>query len=366
MNATKSRLILKATSVTLFLATGISRLAADEPKPTAAVQKPDAAELKLIYQKDIVAANNALREYNVEYRALVTRTDSLIGVDATPIDEVLRSHLGLAEGKGVLVSAVTDKSPAAKAGIQKNDVLITVADEELFGASGLEKLLQARVEKSTLIGLIRAGKKQSVEVVPRLSKATLDLRADDGRVALEPRFWLGVGLASADDTLRSHVAIAPGEGLVVTQIEENSPAAKAGLMVNDLLLKLDGKSLTAVEALEAQLQRVADKSVSLELLRHGKPATLTVTPEKHAVQNVSVTFTDGLSDVLLTNKADLRLTASKVLLDRFIVDAANQPKSDVAKQIGELHEQVNQLQKLLEALDAAVKAETPATAGEKK
>jgi hypothetical protein len=55
-----------------------------------------------------------------------------------------------------------------------------------------------------------------------------------------------------------------------------------------------------------------------------------------------------------------------VLLDKFVVDAANQPKSDVAKQIAELHEQVKQLQKSLEALDAAVKAESPATAGEKK
>jgi predicted metalloprotease with PDZ domain len=353
-----------ATSVTLFLAAGISRLAADEPKPSAAVEKPDAAELELIYQNNIVAAKDALREYNVEYRALVTRTDSLIGVDATPIDDVLRSHLGLAEGKGVLVSAVTNESPAAKAGIQKKDVLITVADEEIVGAGGLEKLLQARVEKSTPIGLIRAGKKETLEVVPRLSKATLDLRSNDRRVAIEPRFWLGVGLASADDTLRSHLAIAPGEGLVVTQIEAMSPAAKAGLMVNDLLLKLDGKSLTAVEALEAQLQEVADKSVSLELLRNGKPATLTVTPEKHAVQNVSVNFNYGLSGVLLTDKAALHLTASKVL-DKFVVDA-NQPKSDVAKQIGEIHEQVKQLQKSLEALDAAVKADTPAAAGEKK
>jgi C-terminal processing protease CtpA/Prc len=360
-------MILTTACVTLFLVAGISRLAADEPKPTAAVQKPDAAEQKLIYQNDILAAKNALLEYNVKYQALVTRTDSLIGVDTTPTDDVLRSHLDLAEGKGVVVSAVTDESPAAKAGIQKNDVLITVADQEIVGAGDLEKLLQERVEKSTTIGLIRVGKKQIVEVVPRLSKATLDFKAHDARVAFEPRFWLGVCLASADDTLRSHLAIAPGEGLVVTQIEENSPAAKAGLMVNDLLLKLDGKSLTAVEALEAQLQEVAGKSVSLELLRHGKPATLTVTPEKHAVQNVSVNFTDppySLSGVFLTDKADLRLTASKFLLDKF--DAANQPKSDVAKQIGELREQVKQLQKSLEALDAAVKAETPATAGEKK
>jgi C-terminal processing protease CtpA/Prc len=365
MKATKSRLILKTASLTLFLVTGISRLAADEPKPTAAVQKPDVAEQKLIYQNDIYAAKDALRECNVNYLALVIRTDSLIGVDTTPTDDVLRSHLGLAEGKGVVVSAVTDESPAAKAKIQKNDVLITVADEEITGAGDLEKLLQQRVEKSTPIGLIRCGKKQTVEVVPRLSKAPLDLKAHDARVAFEPRFWLGVGLASADDTLRSHLAIALGEGLVVTQIEENSPAAKAGLMVNDLLLKLDGKSLTAVEALEAQLQEVAGKPVSLELLRRGKPATLTVTPERHAVQNVSVNFTDArhrLSGVLLTDEAYLGMTTNQVLLDY----AANQPQSDVAKQIGELREQVKQLQKSLEALDATVKAETAATAGEKK
>ena len=269
----------------------------------------------------------------------------------------------------MLVSAVTDESPAAKAGIQKHDVLITAADEEIAGAGGLETLLQQRVGKPTPIGLIRVGKKQIVEVVPTLSKAVLNLKVHDRRSASEPRFWLGVGLASADDALRSHLAIAPGKGLVVTQVEEKSPASKAGLMVNDLLLKLDGKSLTAVEALEAHLQEIADKAVTLELLRHGKPATLTVTPEKHLVQKLFLTYTDlpyRLEGVVFTDKADMRLTASKVLLDNFIVDAANQPDSDVAKRIGELREQVKQLQKSLEALDAAFKAKTPATVGEKK
>ena len=94
MKATTFRLVLKAASVTLFLVTGISRLAAEEPTPTAAVQKPDAVEHKLIYQQAIDASKDAVRDYTVKYRALVTRTDSLIGVDVAPADEVLRAQLG--------------------------------------------------------------------------------------------------------------------------------------------------------------------------------------------------------------------------------------------------------------------------------
>jgi C-terminal processing protease CtpA/Prc len=336
--------------------------------------KADIEELKAVTAEldEAVRLEEAerLNSYWVQYSALVAQSESLIGISAAQVDDVLRSHLGLAEGKGVLVTEVADGSPAKQSGIQTNDVLVTLGDQEIAGVEGLNKLLEAAGEKATAIGVIRSGRKQTVVVTPKSAAAAWEHRA---RVLLKEatrRFWLGVGLATADETLRSHLGIADGDGLVVTGIEENSPAAKAGVMVNDVLLKLNGKALTSVEALAAQLQEIGEKSANLDLLRRGKPATLTVTPERRPAEpHLLFSAVDrGENDVVkaqhqLGEWLKWRLAPNRALIAELRL--ADQQKPDLAKQIGELLEQSRQMQKSLEALDAAIKSQSAAPAAGK-
>lgn len=304
------------------------------------------------------AAGNLLR---VHLNTVLMRADSSIGVEAAQVDDVLRSHLGLAVGKGVLVTSVTADGPAATAGIQKNDVLITVGDQDVAGPETLDKLLEGAGEKPTPIVLIRAGKKQTVTVTPNATRLQFAIKSS--LPADEPRFWLGIGASAADDTLRSHLAVPAGEGLVVTSVEGESPAARSGVMVNDILLKLDGKPLTTIEALSAQLQEIGDKSVPLELLRHGKPAMLTVTPVKQAADMWLRSFVRA-SDFWVTSldNSVVNFAGERLSVLAFDIQstAAPPPTPDLAAQIAELLEQVGKLQKSLESLDAAVKAQAPA------
>jgi membrane-associated protease RseP (regulator of RpoE activity) len=301
----------------------------------------------------------------------VATNSDLMGADVAQVDDVLRSHLGLGEGKGLVVTAVGDDSPAAKAGLQKNDVLITVGGQEIAGADALRTSLEASAEKPIAVGFIRAGKKQSVDVTPKSTTTRLILNTVN-QVAAEPRYWLGVGLAGADDTLRSQLAVPAGEGLVVTSVETDSPAAKAGVMVNDVLLKLDGKSSTTIEALTEQLQTIADKSVGLELLRRGKPATLTVTPEKRAETWQTVGFLDGGIRDAIVYVAPQRLQLETAFTGTLGTEALNvtftQAKPDLARQLSELEAQVKQLETSLAALRAAIAPPAPAAqgGGEKK
>jgi C-terminal processing protease CtpA/Prc len=339
------------TAAMLVLALSTARpLAADNAKTADEVSKAVTAELDL---DEAIRLDASERTFMVLFSTQVAQTDSLIGISAAQVDDVLRSHLGLAEGKGVLVTEVADDSPAKQAGIQKNDILVTVGDQEITGVEGLNKLLEAAAEKATAVGVISSGRRQTVVVTPKSAEVALEItRAilnEAGR-----RFWLGVGLATADDTLRSHLTIGGGEGLVVTGVEENSPAAKAGVMVNDILLKLSGKPLTTVEVLAAQLQEIGGKSANLELLRRGKPATLTVTPEKRPAEGVvRLSETDNA-------KYWINLAVQREVLSFVAADLANQQKPDLAKQIADLIEQARQLQKSLEALDAAVKSQSAA------
>jgi membrane-associated protease RseP (regulator of RpoE activity) len=311
--------------------------------------------------------------------AATRQSDSLIGVELAPVGDVLRSHLGLGEGKGFVVMAVDDDGPAAKAGIQKNDVLVTIGNEEITALEAFRKSLGATADKPVPIGLIRAGKKQSVEVTPRSSTAAVALNWIARNLNEESKFWLGVGLAPADDTLRSQLSLAAGEGLVVTNVEGDSPAAKAGVMVNDVLLTLDGKALTTIEALSEQLQTIAEKTVSLELLRRGKPATLSVTPEKRATAwQANVLALDAAPDldvVFLGPQQLETVTLANVLANEPLnviysndLLRATQSKPDLAKQLSDLEAQVKQLEASLATLRGLLDtpAQTPPSGEQKK
>ena len=270
----------------------------------------------------------------------------------------------------MVIASVADDGPAAKAGLKKNDVLITAGGEEIAGLEAFQKSLAAMAEKPITIGFIRAGKKLSVDVTVGSPVA----RVDEGDLVqfTVAKYWLGLGLAAADDTLRSQLAIAADNGLVVTSVEAESPAMKSDVMVNDLLLKLDGKALTTIESLSEQLQAIGDKAVSLELLRRGKPATLTVTPEQHAgsmgaaVRHFLVSSPGQFVDLDVAATDTNGLSIGFVNPDPNRLVLLNQPKPDFAKQVIDLMAQVKQLQASLEALHAAIETPQPAKSGEEK
>lgn len=69
----------------------------------------------------------------------------------------------------------------------------------------------------------------------------------------------------------------PAGGLDVDKVGRESPAEKAGLKPGDIILKLDGTDLKTKEQFQDMLKEKApDDRVALELLRNGKPETLTL------------------------------------------------------------------------------------------
>jgi serine protease Do len=226
------------------------------------------------------------------------------------------------------------------------------------------------MEKPVVIGLIRAGKKQAIEITPRDSATQRGLAWIMRQQAEEPKFWLGVGLSAADDTLRSQLSLAAGEGLVVTNVEADSPAAKAGVMTNDLLVKLEDKALTTIEALTEQLQTIADKTAPLELLRHGKPATLSVTPQKRPAtwQTVELSV-DAVPhhDVLFLAPQQLEVSFVEALNTEPVKVNLLPPNPDLEKKLAEIEAQIKEVESSLAALRSLLNtAAQQAPTGEEK
>lgn len=94
-----------------------------------------------------------------------------LGLSTEDVSDVLASQLGLKPGQGLVVAFVAPDSPAAKAGIQKFDVIEELGDQMLVDPTQLRKLVQMQKDGETIqLTLYRGGKKQSVSAT--LAKRT--------------------------------------------------------------------------------------------------------------------------------------------------------------------------------------------------
>ena len=108
-----------------------------------------------------------------------------IDVRVAPVPPALNAQLKL-DGKGLVVEGVEEAGPAAAAGIQSHDILISVNDKSIDGAKDLMKSLQDSQGKPLTIKLLRAGEPQEVTVTPKQrSSVTADLRFPTEEVEVE-------------------------------------------------------------------------------------------------------------------------------------------------------------------------------------
>ena len=89
---------------------------------------------------------------------------------------------------------------------------------------------------------------------------------------------IGVGIQNVSRDLADSLGLAKAEGAAVSNVEEGSPAAKAGLEVGDVILKIDGRAVEGSADLSRTIRAVKPgNKVSLAVWRGGKARDLTVT-----------------------------------------------------------------------------------------
>ena len=119
---------------------------------------------------------NANQQHQVPY----------LGVALQPVHHALLNHLAevLGEGRGILVEAVAPDSPAAKAGLQPDDILVRYDDQKLYSAEQLVKLVQNdKPGREATLELVRGGKSQTVKVA--LGHRNADEMPSDRRMSYQ-------------------------------------------------------------------------------------------------------------------------------------------------------------------------------------
>ncbi len=107
-----------------------------------------------------------------------------------------------------------------------------------------------------------------------IAKKVADALVADGRVR---RGWLGIGIQDLDGDLAKLLEVGVTKGVLVTQVEPESPAARAGLEARDVVVSLDGRPLHSSSQLRNNVSLAGPgQTVALEIIRRGTPRTVQV------------------------------------------------------------------------------------------
>jgi membrane-associated protease RseP (regulator of RpoE activity) len=203
------------------------------------------------------------------------------GMTLAPADPAVRAHLNLATDEGLIVTALEPGSPAAAAGIHRNDVLLRLGDPvrspKLWKPEDLESQLKAAGDRPVSLLLLRGGKAVTIKVQPRV-------RVSLGPVHPEPpTYWIGVSVAPVEPALRSQLQLTGKPGLIATEVVKDGPAAKAGVRQFDILLKFDGVELVDQAGLTQLVQSRGERAIELEIFRGGQKQEVKITPERRKI-----------------------------------------------------------------------------------
>jgi serine protease Do len=174
-----------------------------------------------------------------------------LGVGIQDIDQELARALNLPSRNGVLISEVSAGSPAARAGVQRGDVVLKVDGRGVDSAGQLRNAIAAAgAQKKVRLDILRDGKPLALDVglgeMPQ-EVAGGDAPASGNQPAA--RSLDGLTLENLNDLNRKRFQIPSdvGAGVVVLDVARGSAAARAGLRPGDVLLEVNKQRIEGVE-----------------------------------------------------------------------------------------------------------------------
>ncbi|ABB73818.1 serine protease Do/serine protease DegQ [Nitrosospira multiformis ATCC 25196] len=180
-----------------------------------------------------------------------------LGASSEDITHDLAASLGLPSTEGAIISAVEPGSPAEKAGVKPRDVITTVNGKPVRNSIDLRNKVGLMPIGETLdLGLIRNGKRLTAKVkIAKLAEAS------------------SAGAEAVPEVSGATVAdLKPGarrgiEGVMVTDVEVNSPAWLRGIRPGDLIIGVNRRQVRSVQELLAALKASSQGRLTLSLIR---------------------------------------------------------------------------------------------------
>jgi serine protease Do len=190
-----------------------------------------------------------------------------LGVAIQPVTPELAKSLKLSDSTGALVSSVTDDSPAEKAGLKAGDVIVEFNGERVAKADRLPSAVAVTpVGREVPISIVRDGK-------PLKLTAKVGEQAETREAAAKPErapAKLGLSVEPVTPRLAREMKLKDTQGVIVRAVEEDSPAAEAGIQAGDVIVEVDRHTIRNADDMRRRLDDHAKGTPVLMLLHRGE------------------------------------------------------------------------------------------------
>ncbi len=233
---------------------------------------------------------------------------------ATEIKEkgkVARGWLGvriwLNEDDQIEITEVEEDSPAKLAGLKEGDIILEFKGEEVGDTEALQSMIRkSKPSETVTIKIERKGKTEDVKV--KLGELTEEdiwsefetkfpglfrrekiapfspgivVKPETFRFGFAQRKYIGIGAQELNPELSEFFGIDKGTGILISSVEKDGPADKAGLKVGDVIVSANGKRVERTQDLVSLLQeKEKGDKVTIEFIREKKKRTVEVEVEE--------------------------------------------------------------------------------------
>lgn len=198
-----------------------------------------------------------------------------IGVSIQNITPTLREGLGLKSLNGALISDIAEGTPAEKAGLRADDIVIEFNGEEVLDSNDLRNfvgLLQpgTRVDVTYLRDGSRRTTRITIEEAPDVDTETIDADDEDSKAMMEAFDGAEVSNIPEDVELRG------GEdGVYISSVERGSRAARSGLQRGDVIRRVGKTDIRNLDDFEEAIESGSSPYV-LRVERKGQTSYIAV------------------------------------------------------------------------------------------
>ncbi|MEJ2185290.1 MAG: trypsin-like peptidase domain-containing protein [Gemmatimonadota bacterium] len=200
---------------------------------------------------------------------------ALLGISITDVSPEDAQVYSLPSIAGVLVQDFSEGSPAEKAGVKRQDVIVGVNGEPVGRVAQLQRIIAQNSPGTRVhLDLIRYGRQVSV-TVPLMEAPVVAAEKADPAAKPAPRGPSGLGLefANLTPTMARQYGFDDAEGVVITRVEPTGSAFLKGVLPRYRVVEVDRKEVHNARQVRSILDRLHSGDVASFLLRDPRGGT---------------------------------------------------------------------------------------------
>jgi serine protease Do len=198
-------------------------------------------------------------------------TRGYLGIMIQDVTPALAKEFKLKDHAGALVGDVVPKGPADKAGFKEGDVVLEFNGKKVADSRRLRlEVGQVRPGAKVPVKLLRDGTPKTLEVTVQQQPGTEELAKGGGSNGTDTGTLNGVTVGDLDTQTREQLKVPETiKGVVVTDVQPESPAAEAGLKRGDVIQEINRKPVQSAEEAVKMTEHPKDKTTLLRIWSNG-------------------------------------------------------------------------------------------------